>query len=100
MILNTVTDMPYRFDPDRYYQRDLAGPQKYAFAPFGGGTRICLGIHLAFMELRHGLAEFFRECHGFELSELTTPESMEMENYFLISPKSKHCMVKAGSADA
>jgi len=46
------------------------------------------------MELRHGITEFFRECREFELSERTTPESMEMENYFLISPKSKRCLVK------
>lgn len=46
------------------------------------------------MELRHGITEFFRECRDFELAEQTTPESMEMENYFLISPKSKRCLVK------
>lgn len=96
-----MTNVRCRFDPDRFYQKDLAGPQKYAFGPFGGGTRICLGIHLAYMELRHGLAEFFRDCRDLELSELTTPESMEMENYFLISPKSKCCMVKTrGTASA
>ena len=72
----------------------MTAQQKSAFGPFGGGTRVCLGIHLAEMELRHGLAEFFRECREITLSELTTPESMEMENYFLISPKSKRCFVK------
>lgn len=77
----------------------MIGPQKYAFAPFGGGTRVCLGIHLANMELRHGLAEFFRECRHLELAELTTPKSMEMENYFLISPKSKSCWVQSKSVD-
>lgn len=45
------------------------------------------------MELRHGLVEFFRECRDIELSKHTTTESMEMENYFLISPKSKRCLV-------
>ena len=50
------------------------------------------------MELRHGLAEFFRECKEVELSELTTTKSMEMENYFLISPKSKRCLVKSRAA--
>jgi len=88
---------PEMFNPDRFYLKDLAGPQKYAFAPFGGGTRVCLGIHLAEMELRHGLAEFFRECRDVELSELTTSKSMEMENYFLISPKSKRCWIKSRS---
>jgi hypothetical protein len=46
------------------------------------------------MELRHGLAEFIRKCPNLELSELTTPASMKMENYFLINPISKRCWVK------
>lgn len=74
----------------------MTGFQKRAFAPFGGGTRVCLGIHLAEMELRHGLTAFFRECRDIQLSESTTLESMQMENYFLISPKSKRCFVKSG----
>ncbi|KIW93880.1 uncharacterized protein Z519_05195 [Cladophialophora bantiana CBS 173.52] len=89
-----VFNDPETYDPDRFYLKPLEGAQKYAFGPFGGGTRICLGIHLAQMELRHGLAEFFRECRHLELSEATTPASMRMENYFLISPISKRCMVK------
>ncbi|OQV00210.1 hypothetical protein CLAIMM_05738 [Cladophialophora immunda] len=89
-----IFEDPETYDPDRFYLKPLKGAQKHAFAPFGGGTRICLGIHLAYMELRHGLAEFFRECRHLELSEATTPASMRMENYFLISPVSKRCIVK------
>lgn len=83
-----------RYDPERFYKRELSSTEKYAFSPFGGGTRICLGIHLAYMELRHGLVEFIREGRDLELSDLTTPESMEMENYFLISPRGKACYVQ------
>lgn len=72
--------------------------QKSAWTPFGGGTRVCLGIHLAYMELRHGTAEFVRQCGHLELSKLTTPESMEMENYFLIAPKG-HCLMVEGRRD-
>lgn len=93
-----LTKVTCRFNPDRFYQKNMTEAQKYAYAPFGGGTRICLGIHLAYMELRHGLAEFFRECGDLELSELTTPESMAMENYFLISPISKRCLIKRRDA--
>lgn len=84
-----------RFDPDRFYQTELTPDQKSAFTPFGGGTRVCLGIHLAFMELRHGIAEFVRECRHLELSKLTTPQSMEMENFFLIAPISHRLMVES-----
>ncbi|KAF2171494.1 hypothetical protein M409DRAFT_63740 [Zasmidium cellare ATCC 36951] len=85
---------PDKFDPSRFYNRSLSADERRALAPFGGGTRLCLGIHLAEMELRHGLAEFFRECRDVELSGWTTPESMEMDNYFLIIPKSKRCLVR------
>ena len=46
------------------------------------------------MELRHGIAEFVRRCRHLELSSLTTPESMEMENYFLITPKDHRLLVE------
>lgn len=67
--------------------------QKHVFTPFGSGSRTCLGMHLAYIELRHGIAEFFRRCQDLVLSGLTTPESMEMENFFLIGPKSKCCIL-------
>ncbi|KPI35283.1 putative sterigmatocystin biosynthesis monooxygenase STCB [Cyphellophora attinorum] len=89
----TIFPEPEKFDPGRFVKHGLQGQQKVAFHPFGAGTRICLGLHLAYMELRYGLAEFFRECPGIELAASTTPESMAMVNYFLVSPKSKQCMV-------
>lgn len=47
------------------------------------------------MELRHGITEFVSECRHLELSKLTTPESMEMENFFLIAPISHRLMVES-----
>jgi len=66
--------------------------QKIAFNPFGAGSRICLGLHLALMELRYSTAEFFRECSGMRLAEME-PDAMDMVNYFLVVPKRKHCMI-------
>jgi cytochrome P450 len=85
--------MGNRFQPDRFVQGGLQGQQKLAFHPFGAGNRICLGLHLAYMELRYGLAEFFHQCPEIELASSTTPESMSMVNYFLVTPKSKQCLV-------
>jgi cytochrome P450 len=45
---------PLRFDPDRW-----AGPDErpdYAFFPFGGGTRICIGEGFAWLEAKLALA--------------------------------------------
>jgi cytochrome P450 len=51
---------PTRFDPDRWtaeFQRTLP---KYAFFPFGGGPRSCIGESFAWMELRIVLTEMLR----------------------------------------
>jgi cytochrome P450 len=51
---------PTRFDPDRWtaeFQRTLP---KYAFFPFGGGPRSCIGEGFAWMELRIVLTELLR----------------------------------------
>jgi cytochrome P450 len=41
---------PERFDPDRFLpEREKLLP-RYAFMPFGGGSRICIGNHFVMME--------------------------------------------------
>lgn len=40
-------DRPAAFDPDRWIERPDTPLPKYAFMPFGGGPRNCLGTHFA-----------------------------------------------------
>jgi cytochrome P450 len=41
---------PEGFDPDRWSPERSKGLPKYAYFPFGGGPRVCIGNHFAIME--------------------------------------------------
>ncbi|MBA3555455.1 MAG: cytochrome P450 [Gemmatimonadales bacterium] len=41
---------PERFDPERFTAQAVGGRPRYAFFPFGGGPRVCIGESLGRME--------------------------------------------------
>jgi cytochrome P450 len=57
---------PDRFDPTRFTPQAEAGRPRYAWFPFGGGPRACIGQHLSMLESVLGLAVLLRE---FELED-------------------------------
>ncbi|KAI2613414.1 cytochrome P450 [Hypoxylon sp. NC1633] len=85
---------PERFDPLRW--ESPTKDMKDSYVPFGGGSRVCIGIHLARMELRLGAARFFKTFPNAKVSskEGFCDEDMEPEMYFLLSPKSKRCLIE------
>jgi cytochrome P450 len=43
-------DDPEEFNPDRWTEESAVHRPKFAFYPFGAGTRVCIGEHFAMME--------------------------------------------------
>ncbi|PLB47795.1 cytochrome P450 [Aspergillus steynii IBT 23096] len=86
---------PLIFKPERW--NSPTKEMNDASLPFGGGSRICLGIHLARMELRLATALFFRAFPSVRMSrgEGMSDDDMKMVSFFLLSPKGHRCLVEA-----
>jgi len=85
---------PDTFDHTRWLPPNELSPlAKAVFSPFGAGSRVCIGVHLARMELRLAAAKFFRECRGVRLGAQTTDQSMKPVNFFLITPQAHKCEI-------
>ncbi|KAF5515961.1 Cytochrome P450 monooxygenase azaI [Colletotrichum siamense] len=90
---------PYRFYPDRW--EHTTQEMKDCTMPFGGGSRTCLGRHLARIELRLITARFFRNFPNATVSELEgmCDKDMEPALHFLMVPSGHRCLIKLnGSA--
>jgi cytochrome P450 len=49
-------DAPEHFDPDRFSAERSVGRPGLAYLPFGGGPRVCVGQHLALLQMHLALA--------------------------------------------
>ncbi|KAK4447178.1 cytochrome P450 [Podospora aff. communis PSN243] len=77
------------FDETRF--EHATDKQRRVAQPFGIGTRSCIGIHLAKMELRLATALFFRECRGIKISKNMTEDMMIQRMKFFTYPKGNRC---------
>jgi len=74
---------PDKFDPNRFLPEQAAERHRYAYFPFGGGPRICIGNHMAMLEgpmVLAALASRFR----FTLVE---GQRIEADPTFTLRPK-------------
>ncbi|MFJ1702834.1 cytochrome P450 [Kitasatospora sp. NPDC088346] len=60
---------PERFDPERFTPEREAARHRYAWFPFGGGPRACIGQHFSMLESVLGLAVLLRR---FEVAAVDT----------------------------
>ncbi|CAL1529340.1 unnamed protein product [Lymnaea stagnalis] len=65
---------PERFDPDRFSEDNKSKRDPIAFMPFGCGPRTCIGLRLAYLELKMALVHVLRKVR-FELNERTEPRA-------------------------
>lgn len=74
---------PDTFNPDRWFHPTTQ--MKRHFMPFGLGSRICIGMHLAMLELRLSISSLVRQ---FKLHPLPDqdPEAMKLKDLWLIMP--------------
>lgn len=74
---------PLRFDPDRFLPEREAAIPKFAYLPFGGGRRICIGNQFALMEGQIILATMGRHIE----TELVSHKPVGLEPLLTLRPK-------------
>ncbi|KAK3329943.1 cytochrome P450 [Apodospora peruviana] len=92
----TIFTNPDAFEPDRWAEGRVTKRMKDAFMAWGGGARMCIGLHLARMELRQTAALFFRNFPDARVStaEGMSDADMEPSIHFLLSPKGQRCCIE------
>jgi cytochrome P450 len=74
---------PEGFEPDRFKAERSASRPRYAYLPFGGGPRTCIGNHFAMMEAQIVLAMIVRDYR----LELDPSHPVVLEPTITLRPK-------------
>ncbi|ODQ54352.1 pisatin demethylase [Saitoella complicata NRRL Y-17804] len=85
----TIYPSPTSFLPTRWANGGTKAMQE-SYMPWSKGSRACMGIHLATMEMKLIIAALLRGWRV-ESGEGTTEESMSMVDHFVLMPKSGRC---------
>ncbi len=76
-------DDPERFDPERFLPERSSGKPRFAYFPFGGGPRQCIGNELALMEIKLILARMIQLYH----LELVSKHPIQMNALSSLQPR-------------
>lgn len=74
---------PERFDPERFTPERAAARPTFAYFPFGGGQRVCIGGQFALMEATLVLARFVQRYRV----RLAPGHPIEFDTMFTLRPK-------------
>ncbi|OAQ63932.1 cytochrome P450 [Purpureocillium lilacinum] len=90
-----VFPQPDAFIPSRWAEPTKA--MKDSYMPFGRGSRVCIGQHLAKIELRLATARFFLTFPDAQMSSLEgmSDRDMEPKIHFLSGPSGGRCLIQA-----
>jgi len=78
-----IWDDPERFDPQRFEAGEAERRPRYAFFPFGGGQRVCIGSSFAFMSMALTLATVVDRFHV----DFTDTGDIALEPLFTLRPR-------------
>jgi cytochrome P450 len=81
---------PEGFDPDRWTPENAKELPRYAYFPFGGGPRVCIGNHFAMMEATLILAMILQRYRV----ELLPGQNLELEPSVTLRQKGPGLMVR------
>ncbi|KAH9509375.1 hypothetical protein Btru_045753 [Bulinus truncatus] len=79
---------PEVFDPNRFSEKISSGRDPMAFMPFGYGPRMCIGMRLAYLELKIALIYILRKMKV-ELNNRTEPmigQELKIKGNILLTP--------------
>ncbi|KAG6001614.1 hypothetical protein E4U43_001282 [Claviceps pusilla] len=90
----TIFENPETFDPQRWANPTKA--MREAFMTYGLGSRVCIGMHLANIELRLTAARFLLEFPNARVStrQGMSDTDMDMTAIFLLAPRGKRCLIE------
>lgn len=81
--MKTYWDQPDKFDPERFETEKVKALPRFAFFPFGGGQRLCIGDQFAIYEMMIALLLISREY----TFEVVNKEPVQLELSMALRPK-------------